>query len=149
MRENNIENENLLSEGQVITIPRLEGSEQLAEASASPETSPSPEQSPTDSGTALTPEASPDQALSQASPSPEATSQPAQDTGSGTGGAENQTIWGEKITGDTYTVQAGDWLSTIAGRAYGDILQYQKIAEANNITNPDVIEVGTVLKLPR
>jgi len=67
----------------------------------------------------------------------------------GTGGADNQTIWGEKITSDTYTVVTGDWLSTIAGRAYGDIMQYSKIAEANNIANPDVIEIGTVLKIPR
>jgi nucleoid-associated protein YgaU len=66
-----------------------------------------------------------------------------------TGGAENQTIWGERITGDNYTVQEGDWLSTIAGRAYGDIMQYAKIAEANNISNPNLIEPGTVLKLPR
>lgn len=67
----------------------------------------------------------------------------------GTGGADNQTIWGEKITGDTYTVVAGDWLSKISGRVYGDIMQYNKIAEANNISNPDVIEPGTVLKIPR
>ncbi|MFA5933084.1 MAG: LysM peptidoglycan-binding domain-containing protein [Microgenomates group bacterium] len=67
----------------------------------------------------------------------------------GTGGAENQTIWGEKINGDTYTVVKGDWLSTIAGRAYGDIMQFNKIAEANNIANPNAIEVGTVLKIPR
>lgn len=65
------------------------------------------------------------------------------------GGAENQTVWGEKITGGTYTVQSGDWLSKISGRAYGDIMQFQKIAEANNITNPDLIEPGTVLKIPR
>lgn len=67
----------------------------------------------------------------------------------GTGGADNQTIWGEKINGNTYTVVAGDWLSKVAGRAYGDIMQYSKIAEANNIANPDVIEPGTVLKIPR
>lgn len=58
--------------------------------------------------------------------------------------------WGNAITENTYTVQAGDWLSTIAARAYnGDILAYQKIAAANNITNPDLIEIGQVLKLPR
>ena len=57
--------------------------------------------------------------------------------------------WGPKIDGDKYTVQAGDWLSKIAGRAYGDVMQYEKIAKANNITNPDVIEVGTVLTIPR
>lgn len=67
----------------------------------------------------------------------------------GIGGAINETIWGEKIEGDSYTVLEGDWLSKIAGRAYGDIQAFDKIAKANNITNPDNIEIGTVLKLPR
>ncbi|MCL4367287.1 LysM peptidoglycan-binding domain-containing protein [Patescibacteria group bacterium] len=70
-------------------------------------------------------------------------------SGTGTGGATNQTIWGEAITGDTYTVQDGDWLSKIAGRAYGDIMAYDKIAQANNISDPNVIEPGMVLKIPR
>lgn len=67
----------------------------------------------------------------------------------GTGGAVNQTAWGEKITGDSYTIVEGDWLSKIAGRAYGDIYAYDKIAKANNIPNPDLIEPGVVLKIPR
>lgn len=67
----------------------------------------------------------------------------------GTGGAINQTEWGEKISGDTYVTQSGDWLSKIAGRAYGDIYAFDKIAKANNITNPDEIEPGMVLKIPR
>lgn len=67
----------------------------------------------------------------------------------GTGGAINSTIWGEKIEGDSYTVLEGDWLSTIAGRAYGDVMAFDKIAKANSISDPDLIEPGTVLKLPR
>lgn len=67
----------------------------------------------------------------------------------GIGGATNETIWGEKITGDTYAVVDGDWLSKIAGRAYGDIMSFDKIAKANNISNPNLIEPGTVLKIPR
>lgn len=67
----------------------------------------------------------------------------------GTGGATNSTIWGDKIEGDTYTVVEGDWLSKIAGRAYGDVMAFEKIAQANNISNPDLIEPGTVLKIPR
>lgn len=67
----------------------------------------------------------------------------------GTGGAVNQTIWGEKITGETYTVIEGDWLSKIAGRAYGDVMAFDKIAKANNISDPNVIEPGTVLQIPR
>ena len=61
----------------------------------------------------------------------------------------DQTDWGPKITDNTYTVVEGDWLSTIAGRAYGDIYAYQKIAQANNIPNPDLIEPGQVLTIPR
>lgn len=57
--------------------------------------------------------------------------------------------WGPVITSDTYTVVKDDWLSKIAGRAYGDIFAYDKIAKANNIQNPDLIEVGMVLKIPR
>ncbi len=64
-------------------------------------------------------------------------------------GGGNTTIWGPKIDGDTYTVAEGDWLSTIAARSYGDIMAYTKLAEANNISNPDLIEPGQVLKIPR
>ncbi|MDD5415836.1 MAG: LysM peptidoglycan-binding domain-containing protein [Candidatus Daviesbacteria bacterium] len=66
----------------------------------------------------------------------------------GTGGG-NMTIWGPKIDGDTYTVVENDWLSKIAGRAYGDIYAFDKIAKANNIQNPDLIEPGTILTIPR
>lgn len=62
---------------------------------------------------------------------------------------ETTTLWGPKIEGNTYTVVEGDWLSTIAGRAYGDIMAFDKIAKANNIPNPDLIEPGTVLTIPR
>lgn len=82
------------------------------------------------------------EAVAEVSPTPEASEPPA------TGGADT-TIWGPRITGDTYTVVEGDWLSKIAGRAYGDIFAFQKIAEANNIANPDLIEIGMALKIPR
>lgn len=77
------------------------------------------------------------------------TEQQASANETGTGGAENQTIWGERITGNTYVVVEGDWLSTIAGRAYGDIMVYEKIAQANNLPNPNLIVPGMELKLPR
>lgn len=60
-----------------------------------------------------------------------------------------ETAWGPAITADTYTVVEGDWLSKIAGRAYGDILSFNKIAQANNIQNPDLIFPGMILKIPR
>src|SRR3989338_11122008 len=59
------------------------------------------------------------------------------------------TQWGPKIEGNTYTVQEDDWLSKIAGRAYGDIFTFDKIAAANNLSNPDLIEPGMVLTIPR
>lgn len=117
IKENKLENPDMVEVGQVLTIPKLE-EVQTTEA-----------------------------ATEMQSPSPSAT--PETQVDNGQGGAENVTIWGDKIESDTYTVQAGDWLSKIAGRAYGDIDQYAKIAAANNIANPEVIEVGTVLKIPR
>lgn len=44
-----------------------------------------------------------------------------------------------------YVVQAGDTLSLIAGR-YG--LDWRQLAEVNQLSNPNVIEVGQVLRLP-
>jgi nucleoid-associated protein YgaU len=139
VKANNLKDENSLEVGQVLNIPKLEN----ASASPSAEASASPEAS--------------DQTMQPASEQPSASPTDQQSVSNsvnptekgGTGGAENMTMWGDKITSDTYTVQKGDWLSKIAGRAYGDVMAYQKIAQANNITNPDSIEVGTVLKLPR
>ncbi len=53
------------------------------------------------------------------------------------------------ITGPTYTIQKGDYLWVIAVRAYGDGFKWPEIARANNLTNPDLIHSGNVLKLPR
>lgn len=54
-----------------------------------------------------------------------------------------------EITGDTYTTVKGDYLWDIAKRAYGDGNMYTAIIEANTLRNPDHLEEGTVLKLPR
>lgn len=53
------------------------------------------------------------------------------------------------ITGDTYTVVKGDCLWDIAVRAYGDGYKWTEIAEANNLSNPNVIHSGNVIVLPR
>ncbi len=136
VEENKLPSENL-EVGQKITIPKKEA--ESAQASATP--------APTDQSlTESAPQAPSDPDAPTAPKAPE-TSPAAPDQG--TGGAENQTIWGERISGNTYTVQSGDWLSTIAGRAYGDVLSYEKLAKANNISNPDLIEPGTVLQIPR
>lgn len=124
---NKLNDPNRLEVGQELEIPKLEQNVMAATNSASPSASIETEQMA----------------------SGEFRSTPEQSLAPGTGGATNQTIWGERITSDTYTVQSGDWLSKIAGRAYGDIMAFSKIAQANNISNPDLIEVGTVLKIPR
>lgn len=54
-----------------------------------------------------------------------------------------------KIVGNTYKVVPGDSLWGIALRAYGDGYQWVKIADANNLSDPDFIHVGNVLKIPR
>jgi nucleoid-associated protein YgaU len=53
---------------------------------------------------------------------------------------------------ETYTVKKGDSLSKIAKRVYGDAQEWRKIYEANRAIigdNPDRIEPGQALKLPR
>lgn len=139
VKENSLQGD-AIEVGQELTIPRLEDT--LAEASATPSGSISPEMAMASNEPSSEPTSSPE-AMAEASPATMS------DSEKGTGGAENQTTWGEAITGDTYTVAADDWLSKIAGRAYGDITKYQAIAQANNISNPDRIEVGTVLRIPR
>lgn len=135
VKANNLTDENSIITGQVLEIPKLE-------QQASPTPSETPIASPSE-----TPSESPKESPTPIS-SP-TTSQPQQDSESmGTGGA-NTTIWGTRIEGNTYTVLEGDWLSKIAGRAYGDVFAYQKIAQANNITDPDYIVPGMVLTIPR
>ena len=130
VKANSLKDANSIEAGQVLDIPKLE----VAVASPSPSDNAMAQASPAES-------AAPAQPAAQASPTIAAAD-------NGTGGA-NTTIWGPSIQENTYTVAEGDWLSTIAARAYGDIMAYQKIAQANNISNPDVIEPGMVLKLPR
>ena len=66
---------------------------------------------------------------------------------------------GQEEDGEVYTIQAGDWLSKLAEKYYGDPLAYSTIVEATNaraagdtsfslINNPDLIEVGQKLWIP-
>jgi nucleoid-associated protein YgaU len=52
---------------------------------------------------------------------------------------------------EVYVVVAGDSLSKIAKRAYGDANQWRRIFEANRdqIKNPDLIHPGQKLKIPK
>ena len=52
-------------------------------------------------------------------------------------------------TSDKYTVKPGDSLASIAHEVYGDLNAWVRIAQANNITNPDNLEIGTTLTIPR
>ncbi len=142
VKENSLTSESI-EVGQELTIPELEVDPMASpDASGSASPSPSDSASPSPSAEAMaSPEAS-------ATPIAQASTTPVM-SDSGTGGAMNQTTWGAEIKEDTYTVQADDWLSKIAGRAYGDMTKFDAIAKANNISNPDTIEVGTVLKIPR
>ncbi|HSB63945.1 MAG TPA: LysM peptidoglycan-binding domain-containing protein [Thermoanaerobaculia bacterium] len=56
---------------------------------------------------------------------------------------------GETIT-RTYTVVAGDSLSKIAKKIYGDANRWREIWEANKdkVKNPDLIHPGQELKIP-
>lgn len=130
-KANNLVNVDSIEVGQVLEIPKID----LAQASIEP--SPTAEASP----------------ILEVSPTPTASEAPAQvqeTAPAGEKGAEIVTDWGLVITGNTYTVQEGDWLSTIAARAYnGDIFAYEKLAQVNNIPNPDYIEPGMVINIPR
>lgn len=53
------------------------------------------------------------------------------------------------VKGERYTVQPGDSISSIALKVYGDLNAWPRIAQANKITNPENIEVGMVLTIPR
>lgn len=50
-----------------------------------------------------------------------------------------------------YEVKSGDSLSKIAKEFYGNPMQYKEIFEMNTdiLTNPDLIKVGQVLKMPK
>ncbi|MEN9221773.1 MAG: BON domain-containing protein, partial [Thermostichus sp. BF3_bins_97] len=52
-------------------------------------------------------------------------------------------------TEEIYIVKAGDTLSRIAQQFYGDANAYMRIAQANNISNPNLIQVGQKLRIPR
>ncbi|TSC64128.1 MAG: hypothetical protein G01um101493_223 [Microgenomates group bacterium Gr01-1014_93] len=119
---NSLTNADAIEVGQVLEIPKIEGEVAQVEPTLQPTEDPSDTQKLTQVDTTSEQEA--------------------------TGGGDT-TIWGPKIEGDSYTVVEGDWLSTIAARAYGDIMAYTKISEANNIKNPDLITPGMNLKLPR
>ncbi len=63
--------------------------------------------------------------------------------------AAAMTVFGSAIEGSQYVIEKGDHLWGIAVRAYGDGYQWTRLAQANNINNPDIINQGDVLTIPR
>lgn len=55
---------------------------------------------------------------------------------------------GETEGGETYIVQAGDTLASIAADQYGDASLDDFLAEANGITDPESLAVGQELVIP-
>jgi len=49
----------------------------------------------------------------------------------------------------TYVVKEGDNLASIALQVYGDSYAWTKIAEANKLVNPNVLQAGMVLVIPK
>ncbi len=125
VKANNLASADVVVTGQVLEIPKLDSNETIALNESTPKESASPQPS--------------------ASASPMAT--PAASVVANT---DQSVDWGPTITGNTYVVVEGDWLSTISARAYnGNPMDYMKIAQVNNIPNPDLIEPGMVLTIPR
>lgn len=60
---------------------------------------------------------------------------------------ENKRDTSSKETPDTYKVVSGDNLYNIAKKYLGDGSKYKNLAKLNNISNPNKIYVGQVLKL--
>lgn len=126
-KANNLTNPNLIEAGQVFEIPQLAVQQSPAEASFQPTATQQPQAQAM--VTPVTPVTKVSRTL-------------------GTGGG-NSTIWGPRIFDKQYTVVKGDWLSKIAGRAYGNIFAYNLIAKANHILNPNLIKPGLTLTIPR
>lgn len=48
----------------------------------------------------------------------------------------------------TYTVAAGDTLAKIAAKFLGDPMRYRELAAYNGISDPNLIRVGQVIRIP-
>jgi nucleoid-associated protein YgaU len=79
--------------------------------------------------------------------SPVASPAPAVAAASPTTGAASA----DTTSGDTYEVQSGDTLLTIAEQFYGDATQWRRIYDANKDvigSDPDKLKIGMKLKIP-
>jgi nucleoid-associated protein YgaU len=63
-------------------------------------------------------------------------------------GGQSQSAATSGGTRNKYTVQAGDNLSKISQKFYGDANKYMTIAKANNLPDPNKIKAGQELIIP-
>ena len=61
---------------------------------------------------------------------------------------QTQQTLAQPTAGAKYTVKENDSLSKISEQVYGSQDMWQQIAQANNITTPNKILVGSTLELP-
>jgi len=57
----------------------------------------------------------------------------------------------DTAAGDTYEVQSGDTLLSIADQFYGDTAQWRRVYDANKDvigSDPDKLKIGMKLKIP-
>jgi serine/threonine protein phosphatase PrpC len=66
--------------------------------------------------------------------------------GSNAGANDNENLVGPE--GTTYVVKPGDMLMKISKKFYGDESKYKLIMEANNMTDPNMLQIGQTLKIP-
>jgi hypothetical protein len=85
-----------------------------------------------------------DLAAAQEPTPPPASASPA----AGAGGEEATDPEGETEGGETYEVQPGDTLASIAAEFYGDASLDDYLAEVNGITDPESLAVGQELTIP-
>lgn len=78
---------------------------------------------------------------------PPASASPGAGAGAGTG-EEATDPEGETEGGETYVVQSGDTLASIAAEFYGNASLDDFLAEANGITDPESLAVGQELIIP-
>ncbi len=67
----------------------------------------------------------------------------------GTEGGEGAGASADDEQYDTYTVVAGDTLSGISDKVYGNYSGYMRILEANGLTENSSLQIGQVLKIPK